>query len=64
MTADNRDPKTSKSDLSQKLPRMSLPAERPAREEEMAAAILSVVANEYCYGTVFAVDGGFQGSQP
>ncbi|PWN25177.1 NAD(P)-binding protein [Jaminaea rosea] len=64
MTADNRDPETSKSSLKEKLPVMSIPVGRPAREEEMASAIIYLAAGEYLHGTILSVDGGFSLSQP
>lgn len=64
MTANNHDPKTHKSDLDQKLPKMSIPAGRYAYDEDMANAIIFLASNEYMHGQNLACDGGFTLSEP
>ncbi|CAO1622434.1 unnamed protein product [Parajaminaea phylloscopi] len=64
MTADNRDPKTHKSNLDEKLPEMAIPVGRYAYDEEMASAVIFLASNEYMHGQNLACDGGFTMSEP
>ncbi|CEH12418.1 Reductases with broad range of substrate specificities [Ceraceosorus bombacis] len=64
MTADSKDEKTNKSDLSDKLPTMNVPVGRPGTEEEMASAVIFLASNEYMSGSLLTVDGGFTAYAP
>ena len=65
MTTDfQRDPKTSKSDLDQKLPEMAIPSRRHGYDSDMASAIQFLASNEYMHGSILPLDGGFTLSEP
>lgn len=65
MTTDfQRDPKTSKSNLDDKLPEMAIPARRHGYDADMAGAIQFLAANEYMHGAILPLDGGFTLSEP
>lgn len=63
MTGGGRDEKN-QSDLSDKMPTMSLPAGRPGETEDMAQAILFLAACEFVHGQVVLADGGFTLTEP
>lgn len=64
MTAGDRDPVTSKSNLDKKLPVMAIPAGRHGTDVEMGSAAIFLAAHEYMHGTIVPVDGGFSMSEP
>ncbi|UZJ53936.1 hypothetical protein CBS101457_003256 [Exobasidium rhododendri] len=63
MTGGGRDNKN-QSDLSDSLPTMSIPANRPGQAEDMAQTIQFLAACEYMHGQIVVCDGGFTLTEP
>ncbi|PWN86614.1 NAD(P)-binding protein [Acaromyces ingoldii] len=63
MTGGGRDEKN-RSDISDQMPTMNVPAQRPGKTEDMAMSVQYLAANEFMHGNVLTVDGGFTLTAP